>query len=170
MTDRPLSASSARVPASQEEMEKALNELRMGHVRLDECSDAAETQGRPLYDRISAKIQKLSDARSEIEHTLKAIVAEMDILRARAEAAEHRRLAAEYRAQRIVLDGELKQRAETAEAQLAALQAAAIHLQAKPKEPDVVPLDDPSVPYSLVPVPDPPTAAAPSQAETPEAG
>ncbi len=94
-------------------------ELRMGHVRLDECSDGKETRGLKLYDRISQKIQQLSEAKSEVEHMLKASGAEMDILRARAEAAEHRRAAAEYRAQRIVLDKELLARAEKAEALLA---------------------------------------------------
>ena len=89
-------------------LDQATEDSRMGHVRLDECSDAVETQGQPLYNRISAKIQKLSDAKSEIEHILKASVATMDALRAEKNAAEHRQQAAEYRAQRIVLDAELK--------------------------------------------------------------
>ena len=34
------------------------DEGRMGHARLDECADARETAGQPLYDRIGAKITK----------------------------------------------------------------------------------------------------------------
>ncbi len=74
---------------------------RMGHVRLDECSDASETWGKPLYDRISEKIQKFVDLAMEREHIIKAIAAEKDVLRARAEAARERQAAAEYRAQRM---------------------------------------------------------------------
>lgn len=103
--------------------EKAQRELQGGHTRLNECAGWEKTKDLPLYDRISLKIQELSEAKREVEHMLKASGHEMDILRSRAEAAEHRRAAAEYRAQRIVLDAELLKRAEVAEAELAKLRA-----------------------------------------------
>jgi hypothetical protein len=65
-----------------------------------------------------SEITTLHDLRRELEearHTIAAIGHEKDELRARAEGAEHRRAAAEYRAQRIVLDAELQARAEAAE-------------------------------------------------------
>ncbi len=108
------------------ELKAGADEARMGHVRLDECSDAAETRG--LYDRISKKIQKFAEAAEEQRHIIAAGAAEKDILRATANAAEHRQRAAEYRAQRIVLDAELKARAEQAEAQRDALKAALTEL------------------------------------------
>jgi len=100
------------------ERDEALNEARMGHVRLDECSDAGETKGKPLYDRISAKIQKLAEEVSERGHTIAAMGAEQDELRARAESAKHRQAAAEYRAQRIVLDALALRKAEARIAEL----------------------------------------------------
>jgi hypothetical protein len=87
---------------------EAETEARMGHVRLDECSDGVETKGKPLYDRISAKIQKMAEENTERGHIIAAMGAEQDELRARAESAKHRQAAAEYRAQRIVLDEELR--------------------------------------------------------------
>ncbi len=111
----------AALPSSPKEQQEAAEDARMGHVRLDECSDGKDTTGLPLYERISAKIQKLSDEASELRHTLLASGGEMDSMRGLLSAAEHRRAAAEYRAQRIVLDDELKQRAEKAEAALSRL-------------------------------------------------
>ncbi len=110
-----LEAAEARADAVEQE-------ARMGHVRLDECSDGVETKGKPLYDRISAKIQKLAEENTERGHIIAACAAEADILRARAHAAEHRQAAAEYRAQRIVLDQELRDKllaSEQARASLA---------------------------------------------------
>ena len=54
--------------------------------------------------------------------TIRALGHEKDELRAKAGAAEARRDAAELRARRIVLDAELKERAEAAEARCAALE------------------------------------------------
>jgi hypothetical protein len=114
---------SALLLVSERPPTEAEIELRGGHTRLNECSGWEKTKDLPLYDRISQKIQELSDAKTEVEHMLKASGHEMDILRSRAEAAEHRRAAAEYRAQRIVLDAELLKRAETAEAECKRLAA-----------------------------------------------
>ena len=105
-------------------------EAKMGHVRLDECSDGIETRGLPLYDRISKKIEKFARAAEEQAHVIAACAAESDILRGRANAAEHRRAAAEYRAQRIVLDGELKTRITELEAHLQAQDEAIATLRA----------------------------------------
>lgn len=131
--------------------EEARDELRMGHVRLDECADGHETKGQPLYKRISAKIQKLSELAAEREHIIKAYSAEMDALRANVTAANHRQVAAEYRAQRIVLDAELKAHAKAAEGRIAALEVErkelqkeiAIHKLAVPLEEELsVKIDD----------------------------
>lgn len=62
---------------------------------------------------------------AEKDAMIKALGHEKDILVARAGAAESRQQAAEYRAQRIVLDAEMKTRAEAAEAALVAVRQAA---------------------------------------------
>jgi hypothetical protein len=62
--------------------------------------------------------------RDEARATVAAVGAEKDELRARAEAAEHRRSAAEHRATRIQLDKELLARAESAEARCRQLEDA----------------------------------------------
>jgi outer membrane murein-binding lipoprotein Lpp len=79
-----------------------LEELRMGHVRLDECSDGVETKGLPLYDRISAKIHKLAFENGELRHRLEAAEARLEAARAETKAAEHDAIAAEYRSQASV--------------------------------------------------------------------
>jgi len=112
----------AQVAAQQDEiarLKEAAEDARMGHVRLDETR-AKEAKG-DLYARISWIIDLLTREKSEIQHMLTAVAHEKDELRARANAAEHRRAAAEYRAQRIVLDEELKAKLEAAEATLAQL-------------------------------------------------
>lgn len=112
------------------ELTAQADEARMGHVRLDECANGHETKGWPLYNRISAKIQKLGEENAERGHIIAALGFEKDELRAKASAAEHRCAAAEYRAQRIVLDAELKARAEQAEAAAETLRAALTKLSA----------------------------------------
>ena len=107
------------------QMEK---ELHDGHQRLNECSGWEATKDLPLYKRISKKIEQLVYEKQEIDHIRQAVGAEIDVLQGRAEAAEHRRAAAEYRAQRIVLDKELVERAEQAEAQLREAQSQIVEL------------------------------------------
>lgn len=48
------------------DLEACTEELRMGHVRIDECSGAEETEGRPLYDRISWVLQRAENRRAEL--------------------------------------------------------------------------------------------------------
>lgn len=85
--------------------------------RIAEIRDRAKANAdvRDLLTALEAQ-QNLADERAAI---LRASVAEMDELRARAESAKNRQSAAEYRAQRIVLDKDLQDRAESAERQLA---------------------------------------------------
>ncbi len=129
--EQALTAERAARQQAELARDAALEEARMGHVRLDECSDGVETKGKPLYDRISAKIQKLSEESAEKGHIIKAIANEQDELRARAESAKHRQAAAEYRAQRIVLDEELRAQLTAAEqARAQAEQRFAVHTDA----------------------------------------
>lgn len=114
----------ADLAAVRAELEQVTQELQGGHARLNECVGWEETKDLPLYQRISKKIEQLSNDKSEVEHTIKAIGHEMDELRARAEAAKHRQAAAEYRAQRIVWDAELKAATHAADQQLASLRGA----------------------------------------------
>lgn len=44
---------------------EAEQELRMGHVRIDECLGVEATVGQPLYDRISFVLQRTSDRLAE---------------------------------------------------------------------------------------------------------
>ena len=105
--EREKIAADARADALAKELDEVKGELQGGHQRLNECSGWEATKGLPLYERISKKIEQLSWEKREADHMRQAVGHEMDILRSRAEAAEHRRAAAEYRAQRIVLDAEL---------------------------------------------------------------
>ena len=101
----------------RDELKAAAADARMGHVRLDETR-AKDVEG-DLYRRIGWLIELLTCEKLEAQHIVAAGGHEKDELRARAEAAEQRRAAAEYRAQRIVIDAELQQRRE-AKQQLAA--------------------------------------------------
>jgi hypothetical protein len=110
--------------ALQATITRLQEELHMGHVRLNECVGWEATKDLSLYARISKKIEELVYAKSEVEHMLAATGHEKDELRAKAGAAEHRRIAAEYRATRIELDKELQAKLKATEADLTAARAA----------------------------------------------
>jgi hypothetical protein len=78
----------------------AAEELRMGHVRIDECV-TQDAKGKPIYDRISAVIQRLSDARSEADHRASAAEQRLVGCEARAKEEYHLRYAAEYEAAQL---------------------------------------------------------------------
>ena len=69
-----------RAEAAERERDRLkaqVEDARMGHVRLDECYGAEATKGRPLYDRISAKIEQLARERDKEKHlreTVEALV------------------------------------------------------------------------------------------------
>ena len=104
-------------------LQQAAQDVQMGHARLNECAGWEATKDLSLYDRISKKIEELVYAKSEVEHLLAATGHEKDALQAKAEAAEHRRAAAEYRATRIELDKELQGQLKAAKSHVAALTA-----------------------------------------------
>ena len=104
-------------------LQQAAQDVQMGHARLNECAGWEATKDLSLYDRISKKIEELVYAKSEVEHLLAATGYEKDALQAKAEAAEHRRAAAEYRATRIELDKELQGQLKAAKSHVAALTA-----------------------------------------------
>ena len=122
-SDARAEALEAALAEVRQELADAKEMIRMGHARLDET----RAKGEPgdLYRRISWMIELLTNEKAEVQHLLTATAHEQDALRARAGAAEHRCAAAEYRAQRIVLDADLQAQLTAATAQREALLTAA---------------------------------------------
>jgi hypothetical protein len=100
--------------------------LEVEYVIGQITSDASLDAVRSLLTAYDAAEQQLAEARVELAEKAAIIAAlghEKDELRARANAAQAREAEARHRAQRIVLDAELKARAEQAESALATLRA-----------------------------------------------
>jgi hypothetical protein len=104
--DRDVKAVLARAEAADQQ-----REMLSGTVRQDAA----------LIADLMGQKEAAERARDEKAEIIAALAAEKEVLRCQASAADHRQRAAEHRAQRIVLDAELKARAMAAEATLATL-------------------------------------------------